>query len=180
MALNHTGRDFLHRWYLQDGEMGPQSLWYSLISLELYLLLKSSTIEHGCYLATNSSGKMACKYPVFCFTIIAWTVWFCWSAGLFVLVVIKCDYMHLASLFLTRALSQGIPNFVDQPRSDNAQGNVSFLLFSFFTAEGSDDQWNFFESWTSYMKPGLFWIAAATILNICLYYYPFSAWNTLI
>ena len=35
------------------------------ISLELFLLLKSSTIEYTCSLAINSAGKVACKYRVF-------------------------------------------------------------------------------------------------------------------
>ena len=64
MALNESGGDFLHRWYFQDGGLWP---WYLLISLELFLLLKSSTIglSYACYLATGASGKQACKYRVF-------------------------------------------------------------------------------------------------------------------
>jgi len=72
MASNEKGGNFLHRWYFQDGAVGRhvQCLWYLLISL-VFVLLKSSTIEWPCYLATNSSGKLACKYYVFTFTIIA-------------------------------------------------------------------------------------------------------------
>ena len=74
MALSGSGEDFLHRWYFQEGEL---SLWffcpgYLLISPELFLLLKSSTIgPYACYLATDTRGKQACKYRVFWFIIIA-------------------------------------------------------------------------------------------------------------
>ena len=74
MALNETGGDFLHRWYFQEGDVSlqlRQCLWYLLISLELFLLLKSSTTEYTCFLAVNASGKKACKHPVFCFTVVA-------------------------------------------------------------------------------------------------------------
>ena len=106
MALNKKGGHFIHRWYFQDGEVARrlQCTRHLLISLELLLLLKSSTIEFKCFQATNSSGKKACEYPVFCFTIIAWTVPSCWSAISFFLVVYG-DYMHPATLFLTRSLS---------------------------------------------------------------------------
>ena len=74
MALNETGGDFLHRWYFQEGVLSLQIrhvFWYLLISLELFLLLKSSTIEYACFLAKNSSEKVACKHRVFCFTVVA-------------------------------------------------------------------------------------------------------------
>ena len=82
MALTERGRYFLHGWCFQEGEVLQHWLCprYLLISLELFLLLKLSTIEFDCYLGTNSSGKLACKYPVFRFPNIAWTVRSCWSA----------------------------------------------------------------------------------------------------
>ena len=74
MALYESGGYFLHRWYSQEGDVALQDLQsprYLLISLELLLLLKPSTIEWKCYLGTNSSGKLGCKYPVFRFAIFA-------------------------------------------------------------------------------------------------------------
>ena len=68
MALNESGGYFLHRWYSQEGEnwQRPSYPGYLLISLELFLLLKSSTIgPYPCYLAKDAFGKQACKYRVF-------------------------------------------------------------------------------------------------------------------
>jgi len=107
MALIEKARHFLHRWYFPDREVAHRlrCLWYLLTSLWSFLLLKSSAVEEKCYLATNSSGKLACKDPVFCFSIIAWTVRSCWSAVPIFLVVYAGDYMHLATVFLTWTLS---------------------------------------------------------------------------
>jgi len=169
MALNENGGDFLHRWYIQEGEVLQwlPCLWYLLISLELFLLLKSSTIEWECYLARNSLGKLACKYPVFSFTIIAWTVWSCWSAIPFFLVVRYGDYIHPATLFLTWTLSQLIPFLVDPMRPNNVQGK--YLIFFYcrgFRRPWNCHWWNFFRGWSSYeiqkvdachpIKPALF------------------------
>ena len=77
MALSESGGDFLHKWYFEEGVLAQRLFFagYLLISLELFLLLKLSTIgPYACYLATDASGKQACKYRVFWCTIFALTL----------------------------------------------------------------------------------------------------------
>ena len=134
MALNGSGGDFLHRWYFQDGELSHRLFCpgYLLTFLELFLLLKSSTIGYTCYLATNTLGKQACKYRVFEFSIITWTVRSCWSAVWFFLVVDSSDSMHLTTLSLTWRVFLRFCQVLLSQRDPTTCREIIFLSFFFF------------------------------------------------